>query len=391
MGWMPRAISWAGQPINVQFVHSGRTPAGGVLGPRTRMASKGDAAEPAQPGPPKYKRVERKATEPGDIAANEIRIKANQSRRRTYILYALKLLQREEDPVDSIVLKAMGRAINKGILIAEVVKRRVAGLHQLIELESNEIVDTWEPVEEGLDTITTTRKVSCMTITLSKKQLDASKPGYQAPLPADQVKPEESIDDANTGVRQETETVEQRVPQRAEGPTPDEAGVGDRGAVAIEEVGGVAVLMAARVKAATKAGSPMQRRTVDVAALPRKQVEREEVAMRGRSSRTSRRTRWSRRWKHGHCGGRLHKWWREHRCLTEAFRLRVLISFRTAFRVHGNVNGLRFDLWLSKNIDEGKILVTALGLEKPKTQIFQITCINAFFSGYEPAFVDFDV
>lgn len=61
------------------------------------------------------------------------------------------------------------------------------GLHQSTEISSTDIVDTWEPLEEGLHRLETKRSVSEITVTLSKNQLDSSSPGYQAPLPADQV------------------------------------------------------------------------------------------------------------------------------------------------------------------------------------------------------------
>jgi hypothetical protein len=34
---------------------------------------------------------------------------------------------------------------------AEIIKRRMVGLHQLTEICSTNIVDVWEPKEEGLD------------------------------------------------------------------------------------------------------------------------------------------------------------------------------------------------------------------------------------------------
>jgi len=54
--------------------------------------------------------------------------------------------------VDDIVIKAMGRAINKTVVIVELLKRRIAGLHQNTSIESIDITDTWEPLEEGLVT-----------------------------------------------------------------------------------------------------------------------------------------------------------------------------------------------------------------------------------------------
>ena len=51
---------------------------------------------------------------------------------------------------------------------AEIIKRRIVGLHQDTAISSVELKDHWEPKEEGLDPIETTRHVSVITITLSK-------------------------------------------------------------------------------------------------------------------------------------------------------------------------------------------------------------------------------
>lgn len=106
---------------------------------------------------------------------------------RNYITYATSLLT--EKGHDAVTLKGMGRAINKTVTIAEIIKRRIPNLHQLTEIGSVNITDTWEPLEEGLNTLETTRHVSVISITLSKVQLESSKPGYQQPLPEDQVRP----------------------------------------------------------------------------------------------------------------------------------------------------------------------------------------------------------
>ncbi|MFQ6636836.1 hypothetical protein Gotur_013545 [Gossypium turneri] len=94
-----------------------------------------------------------------------------------------------------IVLKAMGRAINKTVMIAELIKRRIADLHQNTSIGSTDITDMWEPLEEGLLPLETTRHVSMITITLSKKELDVSSTGYQPPLSTDQVKPLNEFED----------------------------------------------------------------------------------------------------------------------------------------------------------------------------------------------------
>ncbi|ONM03943.1 Alba DNA/RNA-binding protein [Zea mays] len=83
----------------------------------------------------------------------------------------------------------MGRAINKTVMVVELIKRRIVGLHQNTTTGSTDITDMWEPLEEGLLLLETTRLVSMITITLSKKEVDTSSIGYQSPLPPDEVKP----------------------------------------------------------------------------------------------------------------------------------------------------------------------------------------------------------
>ncbi|TYI44018.1 hypothetical protein ES332_A01G207900v1 [Gossypium tomentosum] len=117
----------------------------------------------------RYQKVEKpKAETP--INENELRITA-QGRMRNYISYAMTLLQ--EKGANEIVLKATGRDINKTVMIAELIKRRIA---------------------EGLLPLETTRHVSIITITLSKKVLDSSSIGYQPPIPTDQVKASAEIE-----------------------------------------------------------------------------------------------------------------------------------------------------------------------------------------------------
>jgi len=147
----------------------------------------------------KYQRVEKKR-EDAQIQPNEIRITAL-GRRKNYISYALNLLDPQEvdgngQSHDTILLKAMGRAITKTVAIAEIIKRRIEGLHQVTEIESSEITDVWEPLEEGLKIVETVRRVSSMTLTLSKKKLDTNAPGYQEPLPLEEVRPERRVENA---------------------------------------------------------------------------------------------------------------------------------------------------------------------------------------------------
>jgi len=103
--------------------------------------------EDRQTGDPlkdKYQRVEKKKDDV-QTQPNEVRVTA-QGRRRNYITYAIALLTRTDTPPEeSITLKAMGQAITKTVSVAEIVKRRVEGLHQNTVLDSSEITDIWEP------------------------------------------------------------------------------------------------------------------------------------------------------------------------------------------------------------------------------------------------------
>ncbi|XP_047325842.1 ribonuclease P protein subunit p25-like protein [Impatiens glandulifera] len=140
----------------------------------------------------RYRRVEKPKVDTPPIQANEIRI-TSQGRMRNYITYAMTLLQ--DKGSNEIVFKAMGRAINKTVTIVELIKRRIVGLHQVTSICSTDITDNWEPIEEGLDPVETTRHVSMITIILSKTELDMSSIGYQAPLPANEVKTGYEFDD----------------------------------------------------------------------------------------------------------------------------------------------------------------------------------------------------
>ena len=89
----------------------------------------------------------------------------------------------------------MGRAINKAVTIAEILKRKMP-LHQCNALTSVEMIDIYEPLEEGLETVTSRRYVSCMSITLSRTLeglleggMDVNDIGYQPPLPIEEMNP----------------------------------------------------------------------------------------------------------------------------------------------------------------------------------------------------------
>jgi len=148
----------------------------------------------------KYRRVRKPREKQAEAKENEIRVMATRGN-TNYIAYALKILQQAENPASEIKIKAMGNAINNAVTIAEIVKRRVAGLYQNVEIDAIEITDVFEPLEEGLKTVESKRRVPNITITLSKNQLDQSAAGYQPPIPADQVQPEQTENKEAGGYR----------------------------------------------------------------------------------------------------------------------------------------------------------------------------------------------
>lgn len=146
----------------------------------------------------KYRKVENKNKVDDKPKENEIRITA-QGKLSRYVGYAVRLLENQEKPVKELVLKAMGRAINKTVTLAELIKRKVFGLHQITRIESTEIHDVWEPLEEGLDKVQTSRPVASITIILSLSPLESSDPGYQAPLSKEQFDEQSKIAKASRG------------------------------------------------------------------------------------------------------------------------------------------------------------------------------------------------
>lgn len=125
--------------------------------------------------------------ESSSSSPSEVRI-TQQGKPRNYITYAMSLFQ--EDDHNEITLKAMGRAINKAVTIAEILKRKMP-LHQITSLSSIEIVDVFEPLEEGLDVVESRRHVSCAAIRLSRdgEGMDRDDIGYQPPLPPEEMHP----------------------------------------------------------------------------------------------------------------------------------------------------------------------------------------------------------
>uniref|UniRef100_H3C594 Ribonuclease P/MRP 25 subunit-like n=1 Tax=Tetraodon nigroviridis TaxID=99883 RepID=H3C594_TETNG len=103
------------------------------------------------------------------------------SKIRNLLRFALGRMEQEGTP--HIVFTATGKGVSKAITCAEIVKRRVKGLHQVTRVRYATVAEVWEPLEPaaGLDSLTVSRQVPAVWILLSREAPDRSQPGYQAP------------------------------------------------------------------------------------------------------------------------------------------------------------------------------------------------------------------
>ena len=106
----------------------------------------------------------------------------------TYTLYSGRYVTRAltlffGEGKNFVTIKAADRLIDRALWVAEVVKRRVQGLHQVIEIKEREVVDVYEPKEEGLVRVEKKRFLTIIEVTLTKEPTAEQKnlPGYQKP------------------------------------------------------------------------------------------------------------------------------------------------------------------------------------------------------------------
>jgi len=104
----------------------------------------------------KYKRID-KAVE--QLPPNEIRVKHKVGIGR-YLKRAHDLLETEDQ--EKIIIKGVSNAVDSAVKLAELVKHRVKGLHQVNSIGHITIVDEYEPLEEGLDKLTFSRIVTML-------------------------------------------------------------------------------------------------------------------------------------------------------------------------------------------------------------------------------------
>ena len=170
----------------------------------------------------KYKKIrsEREAVPDGIIRVNRT-IQA-----RNFIDHVLDEFNNKGK--ETVTLSSLGQAITKAVTIAEIVKHRIAGLHQVNEINTIIIDDEYEPIEgeEELDKMTVSRKLTCLQITLSKSapKDHATIPGYQPPIPESEVNPDAGPEDES---RRQDGRRRTRRPRSATKKDDDKGAIGD--------------------------------------------------------------------------------------------------------------------------------------------------------------------
>ncbi|ELV13331.1 Ribonuclease P protein subunit p25 [Tupaia chinensis] len=93
----------------------------------------------------------------------------------------------------AIVFSGCGGATTKTVTCAEILKRRLAGLHQVTRLRYRSVREVWESLPPGptpalapgepAASLSVLKNVPGLAILLSKDALDPRQPGYQPPNP----------------------------------------------------------------------------------------------------------------------------------------------------------------------------------------------------------------
>ncbi|XP_050956026.1 ribonuclease P protein subunit p25a [Labeo rohita] len=112
----------------------------------------------------------------------EMRVKEG-SKIRNLLGFAMSRIEGGEHtpPTSQVLFSGTGRAVTKTITCAEIMKRKVRGLHQVSKLQYRTVTEVWESQESGPVQMTVHRTLPSICILLSKEPLDPQEPGYQPP------------------------------------------------------------------------------------------------------------------------------------------------------------------------------------------------------------------
>lgn len=101
------------------------------------------------------------------------------SKIRNVMGFAMKKIM--EPSQNQLTWNASGKAVGKAISCAEIMKKKIKGLHQINKIRFKRIEEYWDPQRDDLDKMCVNRDIPAITILLSKTPLDETVAGYQAP------------------------------------------------------------------------------------------------------------------------------------------------------------------------------------------------------------------
>ncbi len=132
--------------------------------------------EPAEEGKRDFDAVSDKEKEAAKKPDNLVRLTTRTPLKKviTYILHQL-------DAAGEVHISALGKAIEKGVQTAEIVKARVGNLHSITEEGIMNVVHQEDKTDDKGQPVTTEveAKAAFIKITLSKRELDTEHYGYQ--------------------------------------------------------------------------------------------------------------------------------------------------------------------------------------------------------------------
>ncbi|XP_069814192.1 ribonuclease P protein subunit p25 [Dendropsophus ebraccatus] len=112
----------------------------------------------------------------------EMRVKEG-SKIRNLVGYALSYM--ESEGTVQIIFGAYGQAVTKAITCAEILKRKVSGLHQITKIQYKTLQEVWEQkgpvIKYPGPCLTVYKNCPSIYILLSKYPLDPQEDGYQPP------------------------------------------------------------------------------------------------------------------------------------------------------------------------------------------------------------------
>ena len=115
-----------------------------------------------------------------------INIKSTGSTQK-YIAHGAKLLINEK--FGKIVLNASGNAVNKALMTADLLRKKIKGLAQINEIVSKEVEDEYQGKNPEKPKIKITKNLAILQIILSDEaNLDKNHFGYQPPFALEKIK-----------------------------------------------------------------------------------------------------------------------------------------------------------------------------------------------------------